>query len=118
MRESPTTSRGICPMGSHEEFLELCAAATAGELNAEEQAKLAAHLAVCSECRRAKSEYEAAAIKGAAAFAASQGPTRDEANDPNWSVDEAEKKFFQRLEKEERENAAESTSSPTGAQGR
>ena len=27
-------------MGAHEEFLELCAAATAGELSAEERAKL------------------------------------------------------------------------------
>ena len=105
-------------MGSHEEFLELCAAATAGELNAEEQAKLTAHLAVCSECRRTKSEFEAAAIKGAAGFAASQEPAEDEANDPAWSVGEAEKKFFQRLEKEERENAGEPTYSPAGAQGK
>lgn len=105
-------------MGSHEEFLELCAAATAGELNADEEAKLAEHLAVCSECRRAKSEYEAAAVKGAAAFAASQEPADDEANDPAWSVDEAEKKFFQRLEKEERENAVEPTYSPAEAHGK
>jgi len=105
-------------MGSHEEFLELCAAASAGELNAEEQVKLAAHLAVCSECRRAKTEYEAAAVKGAAAFAVSQEPADDEANDPAWSVDEAEKEFFQRLEKKERENAGEPTNSPAVAQGK
>src|SRR5215831_14269155 len=101
MRKSPTTSRGICLMGSHEEFLELCAAATAGELLADEQAKLAAHLAVCPECQRAKSEYEAVVIQGAAAFAASQEPEGDEAADPAWSVDEAERKFFQRLERAE-----------------
>ena len=105
-------------MGSHEEFLELCAAATAGELSADEQAKLAAHLAVCSECRRAKSEYDAAAIKGAAALAESHELVGNEAADPAWSVDEAEKKFFQRLEKEERENAAEPTYSPAGTQGK
>jgi anti-sigma factor RsiW len=40
-------------MGPHEEFLELCATATAGELSAAEQAKLNAHLAVCPECREA-----------------------------------------------------------------
>jgi hypothetical protein len=33
-------------MAPHEEYLELCAAATAGELNPGERAKLAAHLAV------------------------------------------------------------------------
>jgi len=55
-------------MGSHDEFLELCAAATAGELNVEEQARLDAHLAVCPECRRARSEYESAAIRGVAAL--------------------------------------------------
>jgi hypothetical protein len=32
-------------MGSHEEFLELCASAVAGELSVVEQAKLDAHLA-------------------------------------------------------------------------
>jgi hypothetical protein len=105
-------------MGSHEEFLELCAAATAGELTADEQAKLAAHLAVCSECRRAKSEYDAAAIKGAAALAESHGLVGDEAADSAWSIDEAEKKFFQRLEKEEREDAVEPTYSPAGTQGK
>ena len=46
-------------MGLHEEFVELCAAATAGELNVEEQARLDAHLATCAECRLAMSEYEA-----------------------------------------------------------
>ena len=35
-------------MSSHEEFLELCASATAGELTADERAKLDAHLAECA----------------------------------------------------------------------
>jgi hypothetical protein len=105
-------------MGLHEEFLELCAAATAGELSADEQAKLAAHLAVCSDCRRAKSEYDATVIKGAAALAESHELVGNEAADPAWSVDEAEKRFFQRLEKEERENATEPTYSSAGTQGK
>ena len=60
-------------MDSHEEFLELCAAATAGELNADEQTRLDAHLAACAECRRALSEYEAASRTAAIALASTLG---------------------------------------------
>jgi hypothetical protein len=46
-------------MGPHEEFLELCAVSTSGDLNEEEQKKLQAHLARCAECRQVLSEFEA-----------------------------------------------------------
>src|SRR6267378_2269479 len=46
-------------MGPHEEFLELCAVSTSGDLTEEEQKKLQVHLAGCSECRRALREFEA-----------------------------------------------------------
>jgi hypothetical protein len=36
-------------MGPHEEFRELCASATAGELSVDERAKLEAHLGECSD---------------------------------------------------------------------
>lgn len=52
-------------MRPHEEFLELCAISTTGELTEGEQRKLREHLAVCSECRHALSEFEAAADVGA-----------------------------------------------------
>ena len=46
--------RRECPeMGPHEEFLELCAVSTSGDLTEEEQKKLQAHLAGCAECRQA-----------------------------------------------------------------
>jgi hypothetical protein len=89
-------------MGSHEEFFELCAAATAGELSIGEQARLDAHLAVCPECRRAKSEYEAAAIKGAAAIAEGHDPEDQEAIDRSWSVEKAEAVFFKRLDEQQK----------------
>jgi peptidoglycan hydrolase CwlO-like protein len=94
-------------MGSHEKFRELCAAATAGELSAEEQEKLAEHLAICADCRRVKSEYEAAAVVGVAALSETRDPKGDEAPDPSWSVDDAQKRFFERLGKEGRSPVAE-----------
>ena len=84
-------------MASHEEYLELCAAATAGELTAEERVKLDAHLASCSECRSAMQEYQAATFHGIAAaaaeFAGEQVPQED-----SWSVEDAERVFLKRLE--------------------
>jgi Putative zinc-finger len=46
-------------MRPHEEFLELCALLTSGDLTEEEQQKLREHLAVCAECRQALKEFEA-----------------------------------------------------------
>ncbi len=51
-------------MGLHEEFLELCAVSTSGDLTEEEQKKLQAHLAGCAECRQALREFEAAVDVG------------------------------------------------------
>ncbi len=51
-------------MRPHEEFLELCAVSTSGELTEEEQQRLRHHLAVCAECRQALKEFEAVADLG------------------------------------------------------
>jgi anti-sigma factor RsiW len=51
-------------MEPHDEFLELCAVSTSGELSAEEKRKLEAHLAGCAECRQALQEFEAAVDVG------------------------------------------------------
>src|SRR5438876_11014361 len=90
-------------MDSHEEFLELCAAATAGELSADEQARLDAHLAACAECRLAMSDYEAATRVTVAGFAEELPPTEGLASD-SWSVEEAEKRFFKRLDGEQKQS--------------
>lgn len=47
-------------IGPHEEFLELCAVSTSGDLTEEETKKLKAHLSECAECRQALKEFEAA----------------------------------------------------------
>ena len=51
-------------LGPHEEFLELCAVSTSGDLTEEEQNKLTTHLAGCPECRKALKEFEAAVDVG------------------------------------------------------
>jgi hypothetical protein len=95
-------------MVPHDEFLELCAAATAGELSPAEQAKLDAHLAVCPECRRAMSQYEAAAESGMAALAEELAPKEQEGTDSSWSVERAEEALFQRLENEQEQELSRS----------
>jgi anti-sigma factor RsiW len=51
-------------MRPHEQFLELCAISTSGELTEEERQMLKAHLAECSECQQALQEFEAAVDLG------------------------------------------------------
>jgi hypothetical protein len=51
-------------MERHDEFLELCAVSTSGELSEQERKKLEAHLAGCAECRQALKEFEAAVDVG------------------------------------------------------
>lgn len=51
-------------MRPHEEFLELCAISTTGELSEDEQNRLREHLATCPECRQALTEFEAVADVG------------------------------------------------------
>src|SRR6266446_5893612 len=86
-------------MTPHEEFLELCAAATAGELNPGEQANLDAHLTECADCRKAMREFEIASRHGVAALASGLAPEKTK-NAGSWSVEKAEEAFFKRLDKE------------------
>lgn len=84
-------------MDSHEIYLEMCAASTAGELSREEEQTLEQHLAVCASCRRAKYEYEKTVQKAVPALAddlASHVPEPE----GDWSVEKAEAAFFKRLE--------------------
>ena len=57
-------------MGPHDEFLELCAVSTSGDLTEAEKTKLQEHVADCPECRQALKEFQAAAEISAPLFAA------------------------------------------------
>src|SRR5580698_7427693 len=83
-------------MGPHEEFLELCAVSTSGDLTEEEKTKLQKHLADCPECREALKEFQAAASIGSPLFAAEASGAPPKKTE-TWSVDVAEAKLRGRL---------------------
>lgn len=66
-------------MGPHDEFLELCALSTSGDLTEDEQNRLKAHLAGCTECRQALKDFEAAVDVGVPLLASKLSPARSEA---------------------------------------
>jgi anti-sigma factor RsiW len=89
----------LLPSGPHDEFLELCAVSTSGQLSEEEQKRLQEHLAVCPECREAVREFESVVNDAIPAIGAEQSSRIDPG--PSWSQSKAEKAFFKRLAKEE-----------------
>jgi hypothetical protein len=60
-------------MRPHDEFLEVCAISTTGELTDEERSKLDAHLQACAECRKTLNEFGVIASIGASQIAAEFG---------------------------------------------
>jgi hypothetical protein len=83
-------------MDSHEKYLELCAASTAGELSGEEERTLEEHLAVCATCRQAKHKFEITVEKAVPALADDLASATERSDTP-WSVEKAEAAFFRRL---------------------
>ena len=88
------------PSEPHDEFLELCAVSTSGQLSQEDQARLREHLAVCSSCREALQQYESIVNRAIPAIAAEEASEPDPG--PAWSQTKAEKAFFERLAQEEK----------------
>ena len=85
----------------HDEFLELCAVSTSGQLTQEEQKKLQEHLAVCPSCREAIRQYEAVVAHAIPTMAAEDAPEELEPG-PSWSQDRAEAALFDRIAQEEK----------------
>ena len=84
----------------HDEFLELCAVSTSGQLSEEDQRRLQEHLAVCSSCREALQQYEAIIRHAITAMAADETPENLEAG-PRWSEKRAESALFDHIAREE-----------------
>src|SRR5258708_2840620 len=82
----------------HDEFLELCAVSTSGQLTEAEEKRLQEHLEVCASCREAMKQYEAVISETIPALA--PDPENLE-SDPSWSQEQGERAFFQRLTLEE-----------------
>jgi len=86
----------------HDEFLELCAVSTSGQLTQEEQKKLEEHLAVCSSCREAIRQYEAVVARAIPAMAANNNDVPDDLEPgPSWSQNRAQKALFDRIAQED-----------------
>jgi hypothetical protein len=82
----------------HDEFQELCAVSTSGQLTGEEQKRLQEHLTVCPSCREAMKQYEAVVSK---IIPASAPEPESFESDPSWSQEQAEAALFERLTLEE-----------------
>jgi hypothetical protein len=96
----------LSPTEPHDEFLELCAVSTSGQLTEEEQNRLQEHLAVCPSCREALQQYEAVVSQSIPAIAANEKSESAEPG-PAWSRERAEKTFFKRLAQEEKQHLNE-----------
>ena len=105
-------------MDSHEKYLELCAASTAGELSREEEQELEKHLAVCASCRQAKRQYEITVQRAVPALADElESPVAE--SDSSWSVEHAEAAFFKRLKNDQSDRRSpESAIGDTSSTGR
>jgi len=87
----------ILSRSPHDEFLELCAVSTAGQLSEEEEKRLSEHLAVCCSCREVMKQYEA--VAGEAVRALKHSQTAE--SSPEWSEEQAEATLFERLKVED-----------------
>jgi hypothetical protein len=102
---SPKPGAGaLSQSGPHDEFLELCAASTSGDLSDDEQKRLREHLAICASCREALRQYESIVSDVIPAIAAGVEPEHTQPTE-TWSQEQqeqAEKALFDRLAGEEK----------------
>jgi hypothetical protein len=88
------------PHELHDEFQELCALWTTGELTAEEWARLSEHLAHCATCREFKQHYEALVARMVPSLAECETAQAHESSSGAWSIEEAEESLMNSLSRE------------------
>lgn len=98
--------------GPHDEFLELCAVSTSGQLTPEENARLREHLSSCPSCREALRQYESIINEGIPSLSVSESDQIDPG--PGWSQSKAEKVFFEGLAREGNRSAIPQPSNANG----
>jgi hypothetical protein len=85
----------------HQEFQELCALSTTGELTVKESVRLTEHLAHCDSCREAKRQYEGLTATTIAALGAESSAEEGvEVAPGSWSLEVAEAKLMESLRDE------------------
>ena len=85
--------------GPHDEFLELCAVSTSGELTDDEQKRLQEHLAICASCRESLRQYESIVSDVIPAVAATEESERLQPTEtwPQKKQEQVERALFDRL---------------------
>jgi hypothetical protein len=101
------------PADPHQEFQELCALSTTGELTVDECARLTAHLARCASCREAKRQYERLIASTIPALGAESAADEGDEDAPGiWSLEEAEAALMETLRREPAPPVAHPISGP------
>jgi hypothetical protein len=86
---------------NHQEFEELCALSTTGELAPGEWARLTEHLTHCDSCREAKRHYELLIATTIPALGAETSTDEEGEDAPgSWSLEEAEVTLMETLRRE------------------
>ena len=86
------------PTNPHEEFEELCALSTTGELTAEEWKRLEEHQAHCALCRESQMQFERVVATAIPVLAEGNGANLIDGSSPGyWSLEAAEAALMESL---------------------
>jgi hypothetical protein len=86
------------PTDPHEEFEELCALSTTGELTTEERKRLEEHQAHCALCRESQRQFERIVATVIPALAEEEGASLADGSSPgSWSLEAAEAALMESL---------------------